>query len=155
MQIAEYEHLQFLWGRGQSLTTFPAILGLLDKYSEVWSDAPENPSANGNSSIMTVPWISEKAIYRILELGNARIDRDRSVILVPNVSVAKALKSKCVDLVDYSVGEDKWVIYKLAETTNGGGEMFLDFLPVVEQPVANADAKHPAPLTISTATAAR
>ncbi|KAJ3164652.1 cholesterol esterase [Irineochytrium annulatum] len=90
LQIEEYEHLTFLWGRGIEKTVFPGVLGLLNEYAEAWSDAEamspppshsELINGNQNTSYPTqsqttrsrgVPWIPQSDIDLILELGQGR-----------------------------------------------------------------------------------
>jgi lysosomal acid lipase/cholesteryl ester hydrolase len=63
LKITEYEHLQFLWGIGQDVVLFPAILGLLDHHSENFWDI------NGDRRIRTVPWISKESIKDLYNRG--------------------------------------------------------------------------------------
>lgn len=73
IEIEEYEHLQFLWGTHQSKTTFPAILGLLDEHSEVWSDAPDHCVKSSDCDLIRrVDWISEDDIKNVLGFGRAK-----------------------------------------------------------------------------------
>ncbi|KAJ3110630.1 cholesterol esterase [Phlyctochytrium bullatum] len=87
LQVEEYEHLSFLWGRGIDKVVFPGVLGLLAEHSETWSDAQTaSPSAStsdlpnpssaptfAQSRIRTVPWITEQEIDAILDLGRSRL----------------------------------------------------------------------------------
>ncbi|KAJ3146704.1 hypothetical protein HK101_002297 [Irineochytrium annulatum] len=91
LQIEEYEHLTFIWGRGIEKAVFPGILGLLNEYSEAWSDAETiSPplstselisSSSQNSPALApsyparargVPWIPQSDIDFILELGQGK-----------------------------------------------------------------------------------
>ena len=70
MEVEEYEHVHFLWANGLDETVYPAILGLLDKFNETWSEAKADlNNVNEDSSIRTVPWISEDAIYTVRKEG--------------------------------------------------------------------------------------
>ncbi len=57
----EYEHLHFLWAKGLDKIVYPAILGLLSEFNEVWSDA-EMEINDSSETFKTVPWISQEAI---------------------------------------------------------------------------------------------
>ncbi|KAI8853606.1 Alpha/Beta hydrolase protein [Chytridium lagenaria] len=119
LQVEEYEHLSFLWGRGIDKVVFPGVLGLLSEHSEIWSDAqavtpggssqelnsslPPLPGLSSSSRIRTVPWISELEIDNILDLGRGRIvstsssstldnNTIRGVSFPGRISVAKLLK---------------------------------------------------------------
>lgn len=104
LKIEEYEHLHFLWGSGQAIVTYPAIIGLLDRYSEVWSDAAETQEQV--EMYRTVPWITEKQILWSLQLGTPRVDQTHSRIGVANISVAKALQSGKISMSEYSCGKE-------------------------------------------------
>ena len=73
LKIDEYEHLQFLWGRGTDQVLFPGILGLLAEHSEVWTDAHTNGSNDDVSPteqlVRTTDWITQDQISRYIYLG--------------------------------------------------------------------------------------
>ncbi|KAI8913667.1 Alpha/Beta hydrolase protein [Gorgonomyces haynaldii] len=98
LEIEEYEHLQFLWGRGQSKTVFPAILGLLAEYSQVWADAQESES-DEPELCRTVPWIAIDDIEALLALGQRR---ENGKLVGSKISVAKALEHGRVNLDDHA-----------------------------------------------------
>jgi hypothetical protein len=104
---SEYEHLQFLWGAGQDKVMFPAILGLLNDYAEVWMDAtPTSSNGSDTLSIRTVPWISDDQIAHLYSLGKhirySPVTKD-VIELGSKVSVAAALKH---GVVSESKGRD-------------------------------------------------
>lgn len=122
LKVEEYEHLQFLWGRGQSIVTFPAILSLLSDYHEVWFDATETGLENPKAahSKISVPWIPQKQIDLVRELGNYRIDLEKN-ILVPNISAEKAIQLGEIDPFDYSVdSSDSWTVFKRCDEISNG-----------------------------------
>jgi hypothetical protein len=96
MEIVEYEHLHFVWGKGQSLVTFPAILGLLSRYSTVCADPSNNERVDKDTVIqksMTVPWISQTQINNLTQLGKPKVDRQNNIIYVRKISAKEALRN--------------------------------------------------------------
>ena len=83
--------MQFLWGKGQSKTVFPAVLGLLATYSEVWSDAYEEDESvdEEGQGIRTVPWIPEDMIAQMMSLGRAR--DEKGYLIGTKISIAQVL----------------------------------------------------------------
>jgi hypothetical protein len=60
--VEEYEHLHFLWAKGLDKVVYPAVLGLLSEFNEVWSDASTDLTSPATETFRSVPWISQEAI---------------------------------------------------------------------------------------------
>ena len=77
--------MQFLWGQGKDKVVFPAILGLLNEYSNVWFDTiTQGEGADTSISeivqvvdkasvppIKTVSWITREQIRDLMQIGRA------------------------------------------------------------------------------------
>ncbi|KAJ3121864.1 cholesterol esterase [Nowakowskiella sp. JEL0407] len=97
LKIDEYEHTNFLWGKGIGQIVFPGILGLLHEYAEIWPETGENhpitelEKANSEVHLQastetetdvfrTVPWISKSQIDTILAYGvGTKVDLDDGI----------------------------------------------------------------------------
>ncbi|KAJ3312791.1 hypothetical protein HDV04_002756 [Boothiomyces sp. JEL0838] len=110
LNVQEYEHLQFLWGEGQEKVVFPAILGLLSEYSEVWQEASGDSSVDDTVVARTVPWITNEQIDYLYTLGQ-KSTRDKVSNEIINtgskVSVELALKYGYVNPDDYELSDSK------------------------------------------------
>ncbi|KAJ3006064.1 cholesterol esterase [Thoreauomyces humboldtii] len=95
LKVDEYEHLCFLWARGLDKTVYPAVLGLLHEYAETWADPNTSSVAVEPATISTVPWISEKQIASLLDIGKGHLDADGGkVVLDGRISANRMLKAQ-------------------------------------------------------------
>ena len=97
LNVAEYEHLQFLWGMGQDLVLHPAILNLLDLYSETWADAQDQSTVIESQKMKTAPWIPTKNIMQIRDLNAKLIESDDDFTIKVSVEKSLALNSPVYD----------------------------------------------------------
>ncbi|KAJ3016652.1 cholesterol esterase [Thoreauomyces humboldtii] len=109
LKVDEYEHICFLWARGLDKTVYPAVLGLLHEYAETWAEPssvdsttnglavsaePGASAAQDSGSVLTVPWISEKQIASLLEIGQGHLDEEGSkVVLDGRISAQRMLQA--------------------------------------------------------------
>ncbi|KAJ3157099.1 cholesterol esterase [Geranomyces variabilis] len=93
LKVDEYEHICFLWARGLDKTVYPAILGLLNEYAETWADPSSSASGvSHDQGLLTVPWISEGQIAKLLEIGQGHLDSTGSkVVLDGRISAQRML----------------------------------------------------------------
>ncbi|TPX58128.1 hypothetical protein PhCBS80983_g03358 [Powellomyces hirtus] len=93
LKVDEYEHVCFLWARGLDKTVYPAVLGLLHEYAETWADPSSSTAVTVEpSSLLTVPWISEKQISQLLEMGQGHLDESGTkVVLDGRISAHRML----------------------------------------------------------------
>ncbi|KAI9106247.1 Alpha/Beta hydrolase protein [Phlyctochytrium arcticum] len=95
MKVDEYEHVCFLWARGLDKVVYPAILGLLHEYAEVWAE-PESGEKSGTAvqqpKVRTVSWINEPQIRTLFEMGQGHLDASGSkFVLDGRVSAERIL----------------------------------------------------------------
>ncbi|KAJ3184942.1 cholesterol esterase [Geranomyces variabilis] len=92
LKVDEYEHVCFLWARGLDKTVYPAILGLLHEYAETWADPSSTTVSVEPTSLLTVPWISEKQITQLLDMGQGHLDETGGkVVLDGRISAQRML----------------------------------------------------------------
>ncbi|KAI8919749.1 Alpha/Beta hydrolase protein [Entophlyctis helioformis] len=96
LKIEEYEHIQFLWGRGIDKVVYPAVLGLLAEHAEVWADASPVENDDERHNTRSVPWISQAEIDRLMYLGRVEsYDNTGAIVtLGSSISVGEVLESR-------------------------------------------------------------
>ncbi|TPX37502.1 hypothetical protein SmJEL517_g00727 [Synchytrium microbalum] len=91
MQVDEYEHLHFLWGALLHRTVYPAVLGLLNSYAEIWSDPSSTSPTNSittttSEPTRSVPWIPKAEIEKAIKLGRGR-SSSRGTVFEGRISI--------------------------------------------------------------------